>query len=52
MNLTPQEIEYLSFVLHTASVFTINRGEQVIAPGVKHKELKQKINDYKARIHW
>lgn len=43
MNLSAKELEYLEFVLHCASPFTINRGEQVIAPGINHKEIKEKI---------
>lgn len=45
MNFTSEELEYLDFCLHTASSYTIARGEQIITPSVKHKELKKKINN-------
>ena len=50
MNFSKDELEYLSFALHTASSFTIARGEQIITPGVKHKELKQKIEEMIYRL--
>ena len=52
MNLSAKELEYLEFVLHCASPFTINRGEQEIAPGVNHNEVKEKIKMYSQRLHW
>ena len=50
MNFSKDELEYLSFALHTASSYTIARGEQIITPGVKHKELKQKIEEMIYRL--
>lgn len=46
MNLTSEEIKYLSFVLHCASPFTINRAQDVICPTVRHDELKRKLEEY------
>jgi len=51
MNLTSKEIKYIEFVLQNASQFTITRAQDVIAPGVKHSDVKQKIKDYYNRLH-
>jgi hypothetical protein len=43
MDFTEKELNYLAFMLDTASPFRINRAEEVIVPGVKHSHLKLKI---------
>jgi hypothetical protein len=45
VNFTEDELKYLAHVLHCASPFTINRGTQVIVPGINHNDLKTKINN-------
>ena len=42
-NLTSEELKYLKHVLYCASNFTVARGEQLIAPSVKHKVITNKI---------
>ena len=50
MNFTKDELEYIKFALHTASSYTVARGEQIITPSVNHKELQQKVEDMIYRL--
>jgi hypothetical protein len=43
MSFTKEELNYLSFMLQTASPFSIRRAQEVIEPNVKHSHLKLKI---------
>ena len=52
MNFTSQELEYLHHVLSCADNYTIARGEQIATPTVKHNEIKEKIKQYRERMHW
>ena len=51
MNFTPEELKYLSHVLSCADNYTVARGEQLITPGVKHKDITLKVNEYLDRLH-
>ena len=52
MNLTPEELKYLKYVLSCTSSYVIAKGEQLDTPSVKHKQLLEKIEDYIGKIHW
>jgi len=45
MQLTLEELRYLSKVLETTDSWTIARGEQLDHPSVKHSKLRQKVDD-------
>ena len=51
MNLTPEEVKYIKHVLYCADNFTVARGEQIITPGVKHKDLVDKLEEYINRCY-
>jgi hypothetical protein len=51
MNFTPEELKYLKHVLHSTDTYTIARGEQIYFPGVKHKKVQSKIEDYLHRMY-
>ena len=40
---TLQELKYLQHVMEVTSTYTIAKGEQLDYPGVKHKQLQNKI---------
>ena len=43
MTFTPEELKYLSHVLSCTDNYTVARGEQLITPSVKHKDVMNKI---------
>jgi|TARA_R100000027_G_scaffold66095_1_gene61416 hypothetical protein len=45
MNFTPEELEYLNYVLTCTSSYTVAKAEQVTMPGVSHKRVAQKVKD-------
>ena len=49
--ITPEEYKYLSYVLSCATNYTVARGEQLITPTVKHKDITLKVNEYLDRLH-
>ena len=51
MILTEQEVKYLISCVQKTSSFTKARAEQVDHPGMKHEEIKQKLEDYYNRLH-
>ena len=52
MNLTPEELKYLKYVLSCTSSYAIAKGEQLDTPSVSHKRLIVKIEDELGRRHW
>ncbi len=49
MNLTLEELKYLSTVLERASSYTVARAEQIDHPSMQHKVVEQKIKSLIAR---
>ena len=46
MKFSKDELEYIALCLKSASNYAVARGQLIDHPGVKHKDIQRKVQDY------
>lgn len=51
MQLNSEEVKFLLHVLKCSGNYTIAQAEQNMTPGIKRKDIEQKLQNYYHRLH-